>query len=218
MQTKLILLAVLAAVSVSAMATPTLADLADADAQLKMAELQAKVNEAKAKADQATHPFNSTSTSSSTYAAPGQLPTPVANTVLAGVADENEEVHLEAIYGVGGVLRADVSYNGSSTTLSMAADGIKKVGPWTLHEISPYRVVLTRAAKKKGDKQSEKEMFVSSSTETSDKSEKLNLNTSPTTMPSAFPGFPGAASPALPPVPTTPQTRPAGMPTLPAAH
>jgi opacity protein-like surface antigen len=217
MQNKLILLAVLAAVSVSATAAPTLADLAEADAQLKMAELQAKVNEAKAKADQATHPFNNPATTS--YAAPGQLPVPVANTVLAGVADDTEEVHLEAIYGVGGVLRADVSYNGSSTTLSMAADGVRRVGPWTLHEISPYRVVLTRAAKKKGDKQSEKEMFVSSNTETSDKSEKLNLNTSPTTMPSAFPGFPGAASPALPPVPFAPQARPAGMPGLaPAAH
>lgn len=221
MQTKLILLAVLAAVSASAMAAPTLADLAEADLQLKVAEMQAKVSEAKAKADQASHPFNNPAAGSYTSAVPGQVPTPVANTVLAGVADDTEEVHLEAIYGVGGILRADVSYNGSSTTLSMATDGVKKVGPWTLHEISPYRVVLTRAARKKGEKQSEKEMFVSSNSETSDRSEKLNLNTSPTTMPGAFPGMPvpGSASPVLPPVPLAPQTRPGGFPgNTPGAH
>ena len=219
MQNKLILLAVMAAISASASAAPTLADLADADAQLKMAELQAKVNEAKAKAEQATHPFAAPA-ALSTSAAPGQLPTPVANTVLAGVSDDSEEIHLEAIYGVGGVLKADVSYNGSATTLSMSPTGVRKVGPWTLHDITPYRVVLTRAAKKKGGKQDEKEMFVSSSTETSDKSEKLNLNTSPT---SGFPGMPGGmpgmipggmptSSPSLPPVPLAPQGRPGAMP------
>lgn len=217
MQNKIILMAVLTAFSATAFAatsSPTLADLADADAQLKMAELQAKVNEAKAKADQASskQPFSGSPTSTPGYASPGpgQVPVPVANTVLAGVSDDSEEVHLEAIYGVGGVLKADVSYNGSSTTLSMAPDGIRRVGPWTLHEISPYRVVLTRAARKKGDKQDEKEMFVSSSTETSDKSEKLNLNTSPTTMTGSFPGMgamPGVATPTLPPVPLAPQSR-----------
>jgi hypothetical protein len=218
MQNKLILMAVAAALSTSAFAAPTLAELADADAQLKMAELQAKVTEAKAKADQAAHPaFGSAGSASGSFNSNPILPsTQVANTVLAGVSDDNEEVHLEAIYGVGGVLKADVSYNGSSTTMSMAPDGVKKVGPWTLHEISPFRVVLTRAAKKKGDKQAEKEMFVSSSTETSDKSEKLNLNTSPTTGIPSIPGvpmsMPGAGSPALPPVPTGPQMRAPGMP------
>ena len=216
MQNKIILAAVLTAFSVTAFAatttSPTLADLAEADAQLKMAELQAKVNEAKAKADQSTSkPFSSSSISTPGYASPGpgQVPVPVANTVLAGVSDDSEEIHLEAIYGVGGVLKADVSYNGSSTTLSMAPDGIRRVGPWTLHDISPYRVVLTRAARKKGDKQDEKEMFVSSNSETSDKSEKLNLNTSPTTMTGSFPGMGGVmpASPVLPPVPLTPQSR-----------
>lgn len=183
MSNKLLLAFVAMTLTGSALAGATISELSNLNSQLKLQELQNKLDEAKTKHTPAipgpAGGLPPLTPSAATAAAPAVAPAPVAP--LAGVAGETEDIRLMAIYGVGSDLKAEVLYNGNTFTLTQGA-GNTRLGSWTVRSITPYRLILTKPAKrvKHGHAQdTQKEVFLSSNSTIEGNAHNLNLYTAP---------------------------------------
>lgn len=202
MSNKLIIASIFMAWGSCAFAGPTISEISSLNAELKMQDLQNKLDDARNKkggADASNLP-----PVPAVGAAGG--PAVPAVSALAGASIESEDIKLVAIYGIGQDLKAEVLFNGNSFTVSKQ-NGNTKLGSWTVSDITPYRLVLSKtgARAKKGGKvkSTQREVFLSSSSSSAGDTKSLNLFASPSAgMPSGMNS--PYVSPALPPVPSTP--------------
>lgn len=143
---------------------PTFADIANAQAEVKMQELRNRLHEAKAKemggslgmpGGVAMQPAAPQMVPSLPPPMPAPAASPVAEAASAKKEEKQEEkIILVAIYGVGSKLSAEIQYNGVTHTVR-AGGRNSQIGPWTVEAISPYHVALVKPAevKKQGKKE-----------------------------------------------------------------
>lgn len=127
-QIRILAVAALACAAVVAHAAPTVEEAANKELELRQLKAEAEIEDVRAKKAGATQ-------------APGQPHGPVPAAVATSRADEDEDLRLAGVYGLGNELRADILYRGAVITLSKANP---QMGPWKLVAIEPNAIKLAR--------------------------------------------------------------------------
>lgn len=159
--------------------------------------MQAKAAELRAKAEPAAAVAAPASSSASPLLPPpgvtvGGLPSLSANKIIDRMSDDTEvtsEIRLQAVYGRGSNLTAEVLYNNRLVIASLS--GNKHIGPWEVSEITPYKVTLSRPADKS---RATRALYMAGG------GDSVELHTSPTSgAPSQHGGqLPFGATPGIP--------------------
>ncbi|MBC8737284.1 hypothetical protein F6X40_10735 [Paraburkholderia sp. UCT31] len=116
-----------------------MADIANANARLKMQQLENKISDERNKANGAV---SQPGASQGSAAAGGLPPLPAATAPTAHVDDD---IEVSGIYGLGNDLSAEVIFNGNYVPISRRSS--MAVGDWTVTEITPVKVSFTKKVK-----------------------------------------------------------------------
>lgn len=140
----LALAATLAALSGTAVAGPSIDDLATLAAEVREAQLRAQLAEAQL-AERKAKEAAEAPPEKSNMQGPGALPLPPGAPVESkkDTAPKPDDIRLMAVYGIEDNLRAEISFNSRTVMASMA--GNRQVGPWKITAITPYKVSLARS-------------------------------------------------------------------------